>query len=186
MTGDLTIAGPYGWPGSERSQIVLPPVPGVYVTTFEYCDGYLPYGVGITRRPMRRRFLEHTRKYLAGDYNILDVADAQRAVRTVLWKGWGWTSEKREEFRAREREIAAMAEQQFLATRIFIIEIVADTVPRLPERIEAAVARHYYESDDTLFDRGMLLMPRWNQEEPVVVSLRCNARLYGLPSELEI
>jgi len=69
---DVDIQGPYGWPKFEGSLTSLPAIPGVYLMTFEYRDGFLPYGFGITRRPLRKRFLEHTRKYVTGNYNILD------------------------------------------------------------------------------------------------------------------
>jgi hypothetical protein len=58
--------------------------------------------------------------------------------------------------------------------------------PRLLERMEGAIANHFYKSDKILFDRGMLCMPRWNSEEPLMVTFRCGSTLYGLPAGMEI
>ena len=58
--------------------------------------------------------------------------------------------------------------------------------PRLLERMEAAIANHYYKQDDILFDRGMLRMPLWDTEEPVIAILQSTCKLYGLPNEIEI
>jgi hypothetical protein len=94
------IAGPFGWPRLEGDLSPLPRIPGVYLMTVQHLDGFLPYGVGITRRPVRSRFIEHARSYVTGNYNILDLDAAQQGTRRVMWKGWGWTAEKRAEFKA--------------------------------------------------------------------------------------
>ena len=152
--------------------------------TVKHQDGFLPYGVGVTRRPARNRFVEHTRSYVNGEYNILDLDIAQQGIRKVIWKGWGWTSEKRADYEARKSEIIAIAQRQMLGTYIFIIE--TGITPRLLERIEASIANHFYKQDEILFDRGMLCMPRWESEEPLIAIFQCNSKLYGLPFEIEI
>ena len=61
-----TWMGPYSWPKYEDINN-LPPIPkvsGVYLQTFKYKQGYLIFGVGITRRTVPVRFGEHTRKYM--------------------------------------------------------------------------------------------------------------------------
>ena len=133
---------------------------------------------------MRNRFAEHRRKYVAGDYNILDVEAAKSGVRSVVWKGWGWTPQKRADFDARKSQIMSLAERQLFATRIFIMDLGLDG--RLPKRMEGAVANHFYKSEDTLFDRGMFLAPRWKTETPITVTFHCGSVLHGLPLELEI
>ena len=181
---DVDIQGPYGWPRFEGSRTRLPTISGVYLMTFEYRDGFLPYGFGITRRPLRKRFLEHTRSYITGNYNILDLEAAQQGIRKVAWKGWSWTPEKRADFEARRSEIVALAQQQISATRIFVMRIGAAS--RLLERIEGALGRHFYQNENTLCDRGMFLAPRWQTEEPILATIRCGSVLYELPSQLEI
>jgi hypothetical protein len=181
----LNIEGPFGWPSFESGLAALPPIPGLYVIAFPYLDGFIPYAVGITRRPVRKRFLEHTKKYLTGDYNILDVEAAQCGERKVLWKGWGWSPEKKADFEARKAEICELARRQMNAMRVFLIEVSLDG--RLLERLEGALIAHYERAmEGVLFDRGMLKMPRWQSEGPVSVTLSCGVSLLGMPSTLEI
>ena len=69
----------------------LPPLPrhsGVYLVTFEHRDGYLIYAAGETVR-LRRRCMEHTLKFMAGEYNILDPVQVKNGVRSEVWHGWG-------------------------------------------------------------------------------------------------
>jgi hypothetical protein len=181
---NLEIQGPYGWPNFEGGLAILPAIPGVYLTTFEYRDGFVPYSFGITRRPMRERFLEHTRSYVSGDYNILDLESAQQGIRKICWKGWGWTPEKRADFDARKSEIVSLAQLQITATRIFVMEL--GTSSRLLERMEGALGKHFYKNKDTLCDHGMFLAPRWPTEDPILVNFRCGKVLHELPSQLEI
>jgi hypothetical protein len=181
---DVEIEGPYGWPRFEGSQSKLPITPGVYLLTFDYKDGFIPYGFGITRRPMRKRFLEHTREYVTGNYNILELDAAQHGTRKIAWKGWGWTPEKRADFEARKSQIVLLAHQQMSATRIFIMQLGVE--PRLLERMEGALGKHFYQNKEGLCDRGMLLMPRWGKEEPISVTFQSGPILYELPSQLEI
>lgn len=178
------VFGPFGWPKYENGLPALLNITGVYLMTVRYREGFLPYGVGITRRPVRRRFVEHTRSYVRGEYNILDLNSAQQGIRNVLWKGWGWTPAKRADFETRQDEVVAYAKKQMLGTCIFIIDM--GVIPRLLERMEAAIANHFYLQQDILFDRGMLLMPRWDPEEPVIVELQTECTLYGLPDVIEI
>lgn len=178
------ISGPFGWPKYENGLPCLPNIPGVYLMTVKYRDGFLPYGVGITRRPMTKRFIEHTRSYVKGEYNILDLDIAQQGIRKVIWKGWGWTPEKRIDYEARKSEIIGMAQRLMTGTHIFVIETGITT--RLLERIEASIANHFYKRDDILFDRGTLRMPRWESEEPLMAVFKCDSKLYGLPLEIEI
>jgi hypothetical protein len=178
-----SIAGPFGWPKFEGELPQLPAVRGVYLQTFEHQDGFLPYSVGITSR-MRSRFSEHRRKFVSGDYNILDVDAANLGVRKVVWKGWGWTPDKRADFEARRSEIVALAQREMLATRIFTMDLGSNK--RLLERIEGAMANHFYKDHDTLFDQGMFLAPRRQAEEPISVVFRCGSLLHGIPLQLEI
>ena len=67
-TIEITWDGPYGWPGyeSENGLNPIPRIPGVYLQTFEYQQGYLIYAAGITQRRVPVRFREHTQNYLGG------------------------------------------------------------------------------------------------------------------------
>src|SRR5256885_671596 len=101
QTIELRWDGAHGWAKNEGALTTTPTYAGVYLFTFEHSDGYLVYAAGITRRGIRRRLQEHTRKYLSGEYDILDVEAAQRGRRDEVWHGWGWTEAKRREFEAR-------------------------------------------------------------------------------------
>lgn len=76
---EVVWTGPYCWPEFEigSNSRPLPRQPGVYLQTVEYQDGYLIYCAGLTRRSMPTRFREHTRKYMSGDYTVLDIAAMQ-------------------------------------------------------------------------------------------------------------
>ena len=180
----LFVLGPFGWPLRENG---LPPIPnlaGVYLMTSPCDDGYLPYGVGITRRPVKKRFAEHTRQYMKGEYNVLNTESARRGIRELVWKGWGWTPEKRAAFESRKEYFEGAAREQMSATSIFVVD--TGTAPRIMERVEAAIANHYYKNEDTLFDRGMLRMPRWPSEQPLEAEFQCTEKLIGLSRELAI
>lgn len=180
----LNILGPFGWPNHEDGLPSLPSIPGVYLMTVECHDGFLPYGVGVTRRPVVERFKEHTRSFVNGEYNILDQDAAKQGARIVLWKGWGWTPEKRADYADRKNEIISLAESQLAETRIFVVE--TGTPDRILERIEAAIANHYYKQDHTLIDRGMHLEPRWELEDHLSITFQCASNLLGLPLKLDI
>ena len=176
------IFGPFGWPNLEDVQLRLPSKSGTYLMTVEHKDGYLPWGVGITRRPMRERFMEHTRSFKAGDYNILDIKSAYDGIRKVVWKGWGWTDEKRADYSSRKNEIVSLALEQLSCTRIFVIDI--SEPPRILERIESTLVTTLHQFGNELVDKGMLLMPRKDNEEPIAISFESTSFIYGLPANL--
>lgn len=181
--------GPFAWPGFERIAS-LPPIPhrpGVYLQTFEYRDGYLIYLAGITRRAVPARFREHTRKYLNGDYNVLDIDAAQQGVRQEVWHGWGYARAHREEFEVRKREILEAVHRQLAGFRIFVADVGEG--PRLLERLEAAIMNHLYQQPPPICDipdRGMYLAPRRSSEPPIRARNVCGVALHGLPAFLEI
>jgi hypothetical protein len=94
---EITWTGPYGWPGFEMESSLppIPKLPGVYLQTVKYKNGYLIYAAGLTRRPIPVRFREHTHQYMTGNYNVLDISRMHRGVRKVIWHGWGWSPKKR-------------------------------------------------------------------------------------------
>ena len=60
---------------------------------------------------------------------------------------------------------------------------------RIRERVEAAVMGAIYGSPPPLCDipdKGMFLAPRWDSEQPIVVSNSCLVKLHGLPARLEV
>ena len=143
---------------------------------------------GLTRRLFRKRFREHTRLYLSGDYKVLDVAQLKNSVRSEIWHGWGWNAAKRAEFAKRRNEIAEAAQRQLAACRVFVTEV--DLQGRVPERLvrggdhempvcnDCAVLRRARQRHDA--------RPKWDSEEPISVCNACGSKLLGLPERLSI
>ena len=185
----ITWLGPFAWPSfEEKTQLPsVPPVPGIYLLTFPFRDGFLLYAAGITRRSVLVRLREHKKKYWSGDYTILDVEHASRGERIEHWHGWGWTEEKRTEYLARQPELHDRAAQQLENFRVFVAGPLVE--PRLLERIEAATMSAIYASEKPicdLADRGMHLSRRRSSEEPVELTNHSKVKLYGLPSTLVV
>lgn len=181
--------GPYAWPKFEIDADLpaVPVHPGVYLWTFECGGDYIIYAAGITRRSVSVRLREHTRKYLTGEYTILDMSAMSRGVREEIWHGWGWTSEKRENYERRKCELVTAARCQLAAFRVFVADV--GSAPRLLERIEAAIMNALYEQQSPccdIPDRGMMLAPRWGSEESIMVRIKSEVKFLGLPSEIEI
>jgi len=181
--------GPYSWPGFEEANKLpaVPNRPGVYLQTFEYNGGYLIYAAGITRRPVPARFSEHTRKYMNGEYNVLDIAAAEHGVRKEIWHGWGYARSHREEFEERKSIILDAVRRQLLGFRVFVSD--TGTERRLLERIEAAIMNHLNKQPTPFCDvpdKGMMLAPRWTDEKPLVMKNLSKVKLHGLPASLEI
>lgn len=181
--------GPFSWPGFsvENGLPPIPRTPGLYLQTFEYEDGYLIYAAGITRRPIPIRFKEHTRKYMNGDYNVLDPCAAEKGMRKEIWHGWGYAKAHRHEFENRRPEIQAAAKEQLRQFRIFIAAI--GTEERVLERAEASIMNTLACQDHpycSITDKGMMLAPRWDHEIPVILRSQSRSKLHGLPADLEI
>ena len=186
---DANWTGPYSWPKFENKGSLpsVPKHPGVYLQTFEYQDGFILSSAGLTRRPIPTRLREHTRKYINGDYTILDIEAVQQGIRKEIWHGWGWTLEKRAEFEKHKSLIEDATEKMLTGYRIFVTNI--GTQPRILERLEAAIILNLYQQPEPFCDipdRGMMLAPRWEKESPVIINNKCIFRLYGLPSILQI
>jgi hypothetical protein len=185
---DVEWRGVFGWPKFGGKPI--PKKPGAYLWTVEYQNGYLIYAAGITRRPMPERFREHTREYMNGIYNVLDIAAMKAGFRREIWHGL-WLGkhprEKLAEYKKRRLEIQEAARKQLAGFRIFTADI--GVTPRILERLEAAIMDALDKQPMPLRDipdRGMMLAPRWKLETPIIVKNKCSKVLYGLPDCLEI
>ena len=177
------ISGPFGWPNYENTKDKLPTTSGLYLTTFETNDGFIPWGLGVTSRPVRVRFLEHSRNFKNGEYNILNVQTAISGQRQIEWKGWGWTEEKRKKYANIKNNVTGSAEEQFLATYIFIVNLPKSI--RL-ERLESALTDYFHASGNSLIDQGMQLSRRWEVEEKILVKFDTFHKVISLPNQIEI
>lgn len=181
--------GPYSWPNYEQKNNLpsLPKQSGLYLQTVIYNDGYLIYAAGLTRRTVRQRFREHTRKYMSGDYNVLDMNEMQKGIRQEVWHGWGWTPAKKEKFEEQKLVIQVAVQEQLAGFCIFVAHMGNE--PRILERLEAAVMNTLYRRPSPLCDipdRGMMLAPRWAWEEAITVTNECSFLLHGLPYQFGI
>lgn len=183
----LSWTGPHAWPTTNSP---LPNWPGVYLWTFPYKSGFIVYAAGITRRPLTKRFREHTRSYLNGTYTLFDVTDLTRGIRTERWHGF-WSKkrppEKEAEYERRRKELEAIARDQMAACRIFAAELVTER--RLLERVEASIMDQLYNSPKPFCDipdRGMMLAPRWKSEAPITIVSQAPVVLHGIRAEFEI
>lgn len=194
---ELRWEGPFSWPsrsfqGAEKllNDTEVASRCGVYLWTVEYCGGYLIYAAGITRRPFVRRFQEHTRAYLNGIYTIFDIPSLRNGVRKEIWHGFWFKKrlvEDQIEYENRFNEIHTAANDLLSNYRVFVAPI--DPIPRLLERIEAAIMNSLYASTgpiSTIPDRGMALAPRWPEEQPILVRTMAPVLLHGLPEEFEV
>lgn len=187
--------GPFTWPKFDSPtaasfNLLSVDARGIYLWAFEYSDGYLIYAAGITRRPFRQRLLEHTRFFLNGTYTIFDLTDIQKGIRTEIWHGF-WmkkrSQEKLKDYETRREEIDEAARKQLSAFRVFVAQ--TPLTPRFLERLEAAIMISLYSSAGPIAaipDRGMMLAPRWQSEQPIVVRNTVPAKLHGLPEYLAI
>jgi hypothetical protein len=188
-TIEIRWQGPFSWPKFEDVNNLppIPKIPGVYLQTFQYRDGYLIYAAGITTRTVPTRYGEHTRKYKNGEYNVLDIASAQQGRRKEIWNGWGYAREHRAEFEERNSVILDAVNKQLAGFCIFVADIGRE--PRVLKRVEAAIMENLYQQPSPICDipdRGMNLSARWNSENPIIVKNSCPSILYGLPTALEI
>ncbi len=186
---ELTWKGPFAWPNFEDENGLkkLPNICGLYLQTFEYEDGYLIYAAGLTRRSAPKRFAEHAKHYLNGDYNVLDMSSITKGVRKLIWRGWTYSKKHRKEFSAKKARIINAVNRQLLGFRIFIAEV--DKKHRVLERLEASIMNNLYNQlppISSIPDQGMQLAPKWDTERPIIVKNNCDHLLYGLPNYLEI
>jgi hypothetical protein len=181
--------GPYSWPGFELENNLnsIPNIGGVYLQTFKYQSGYLIYSAGLTRRSVPKRFKEHTRQYMNGEYYVLDVFAAQQGIRKEVWRGWGYARKHRDEFEEHKSIILDAAREQLIGFCIFVADIGKE--PRLLERLEASIMNNLYQQPPPICDipdKGMQLSSRWKSEDKIIIKSSCNSLVYGLPASLEI
>jgi predicted DNA-binding transcriptional regulator len=198
MTSDIDLrwVGPFGWPGfaTENGLPALDKTDasrdsGVYLWTVEHRGGYLIYAAGITRRTIRRRFLEHSAAYRDGVYTVFNVSALQRGVREKVWLGFWFrqrTPEKQREYERRRDEIQAALQRLLVDYRILVAPV--PPVQRTLARLEAAIVGALYAAGGApadVPDRGMALAPRWPSEPPIVVRSYSPVLLHGIPPQFE-
>lgn len=190
---NLRWAGPYGWPRETSSLTPLDHSEhskhgGVYLQAIPYKNGgYIILGAGHTGRPFAKRFAEHKREYLKGNYNVLDIECLRNGKRSEVWHGWreARRPERRAEFDHRRDEIVDAALEQIRWTSIFVVGV---EIQRLRERIEAAIMQALYAAErfQDIPARGYYLRPRYDSEVAIVARNHCEHVLHCLPAEFII
>lgn len=186
---ELQWDGPFSWPSYQdiNKLPIVPKIPGIYLQTFEYNDGYIIYSAGLTQRTVLKRLSEHTRSYRNGDYNIFDIELMKQGIRRTIWQGWGWTDEKRSIFKQNEAHFQKLINCQLSSFRIFTVYLSEEK--RILERLEAKIMNSLYLSGypySELPDKGMKLSPKRDDEESISVKNNCDFALFGLPIAIEI
>ncbi|WP_442754256.1 hypothetical protein ACNHKD_14855 [Methylocystis sp. JAN1] len=187
---DLVWQGPFGWPGfeAENGLPAIPSIPGVYLMTVDYHDGFLLYVAGLTEKTVPHRFKQHTRAHLKGEWNVLDIDDLRNGVRTQIWHGWTeapkTSPERMAEFLRREEELTKAIKRQLGAYRVFVCDVRAfeERIPRIYERVEASMMNTLYLQPRPFCDIpdcGMSLRPRRTGEAAIRARIVCSSRLYG-------
>lgn len=191
---DVEAIGPFSWiPGAPDAPPRIFDVPesrkcGVYLFTVPTAEGCLAYWVGQTSQPVRTRLATHSREFLAGTYNVLDVSHLREGRRTVVWRGLWWrkgSCERYEEYLLSAGQVAPLTLAQLRATHVYLIPTPKDR--RLLARLEAGIVNTLYADPEvgSILDRGYSLAPRWENEAPISVRLT-GPRFRGLPSILEV
>lgn len=186
---EIVWKGPFAWPtfSNEQALEILPDVCGVYLFTFNYKDGYILRSAGITTST-KRRFYQHKRAYMKGEYTVLDVNKAQSGIRREIWHGWQYAKKHPEEFMENKDAILKAVADELSAYRLFVAEV---DDRRMQERIESGIMQSVYCSkkpSSDLADHGSALRGRANNEIPINLHniIGCKAPIYGLPDIIEI
>lgn len=191
---ELQVIGPFSWLLNAAD---APPrifdIPesrkcGVYLFTVPTAPGNLIYWVGQTSQPIRARLATHSREFLAGTYNVLDMPDLHGGKRTVLWRGLWWrkdSADRYEEYLLQVANVAPLTLAQLRATRIYVIPTAKDR--RFLARLEARIVNTLYADTNvgSILDRGYSLSPRRHDETPIQLRLG-GPGFRGLGSVFEI
>lgn len=160
--------------------------PGIYLWAFEYHNGYLIYGVGLTSQPLAKRIGQHIPNFRSGQYTVLNGLSAQRGVRDEFWHGmWeGFNSPARQAERvSRQAEIRHAADEMLGTMRVFLANLPPER--RVLGRVESAIMQLLYSAASPICDlpdKGVHLEPRRPSEPPLIMHSNARVILHGLPS----
>lgn len=134
--------------------------------------------------------VHHSRAHRDGFFTIFDVASLREGKREEIWHGhFGkrLSSERLADFEDRREEIVSAAEEQIKGFRIFVGPLPKDR--RLLARVESGVMDVLYSAPSPFSDvpdRGMSLSRRWDSEEAIRISNRCEHKLHAFPDQLVV
>lgn len=191
---ELEVIGPFSWLSSSADapprifDVSASTKCGVYLFTVPMAKSRLIYWVGQTSQPVRARLATHSREFLAGTYNVLDMAELREGKRTVLWQGLWWrkdSADRYEEYLLNAGKVAPLTLEQLQVTHIYVIPTPKNR--RLLARLEASIVNTLYADPEVgmILDRGYSLSPRWKTEDPIQIRL-IGPSFRGLPSVLDV
>lgn len=185
---DITFYGPYAFLKTNGllSIFELSLKKGVYVWTVPFNNKELIHYVGITDRTFGERMAEHLKGYLSGEYGINDPRELQKGRRVRIWNGL-WRGADIEDFKKRHNELFPKMLSLLKIYKIYVAPL--DCEIRLMERIEAAIANHLYGQDGVVGNFQEIEIrykKRKESEEPVIVKLKYNSKIIGLPQILKV
>lgn len=184
----ISFRGPYGFlksgkrPSIFRSSLKK----GIYIWTVPFGKNELIHYVGMTSRKFKERMMEHLKGYLSGEYEINDPEELQKGKRVRVWNGL-WRGADVEDFIKQHDVLFPKLLSQIRLYKIYIVQLNCEI--RLIERIEAAIANYLYSQDGVV---GSFQEPeirykkRKENEEPVIVKIKYNSKIIGLPRILEV
>jgi hypothetical protein len=187
--------GPYKWFGEGQDAIFSSDVAskhGVYFFAAPYKESFLVEYVGMTKKSFTSRMLSHLQSYFIGEYPIQDVGSYLKGRAKSLFTGkYGTPKEGRaavhQEFFANFERYHSEIYKNLAAMRLFLFPIDAER--RIVERIESEIALHLQRQKapvGTFFDSGVRYRPRRTDEPPIVLKIKNNHRILGLPDTLEV
>ncbi|MDD3827861.1 MAG: hypothetical protein PHY79_17995 [Anaerolineae bacterium] len=130
---------------------------------------------------------EHFREHMSGGYHLYESEAFRQGRKDLLWPGrFGPTGERSLNrflncFLELAPAIASLAE----IYHFYLAPLNCER--RLRERIEAALANCLYEQPGLVGefqDSGINYRPRWKNEDPILVQVRCCNTLLGVPESL--
>lgn len=187
----LEFFGPFKLCGTKAKLLFeqdMAQLPGVYLWTVPYQDGFLINYVGETGASFSRRMKDHMIQCLGGHYRVLDAEHMLEGKKRILWNGvWRkgtrdllpmFVDEKYIELAPRIRDYLRVLE-------IFIAPIETDR--RTRRRIEGSIAlslRGKAEPVGSFVSEDVRYYGRKKDETPIQVSITSSARLLGLDHQL--
>jgi len=163
---------------------------GIYLWTVKYKTGYLIDYVGETERTFRKRMKEHLEKILGGDYRICDPDILLQGKEKIIWNGL-WrkgTKDKIGEF-IKNYEIYAPIIKRYIEIHdVFLAPLSIDKRKR--RLIEGNIAKIIKEQEapisNLLPSDNRYVYNRKKAEEELIVKIKCDENIFGLPKMLRI
>lgn len=189
---DLKLFGPYKLLGNNNSFFDndISKKNGIYLWTINYENGYLVHYIGETSRSFRIRMQEHIINILGGFYGVWDPEMLKQGKLQFVWKGL-WRKDSKEninDYIDKYENFAPIFKKYLQLQSIFLAPLSVDKYLR--RLIEGHIAKKIMEAPPPINN----LLPTDNRygylyrknNETLIVKLKCNENILGLPREIII